>query len=318
MSYLAVFAILWIVPMFERFRPKYKILKLPFDITVVTFAAQLGVGPLSVFYFNYFPGLFFLTNLVIIPFLGIILGSGILVILLTQLKVYHLLLSDAYTWMLESLLSFIQWVARQDRFYFDEISLSVPQVLSLYLGIITLVVVINQFSPKRLLILLASVLVFQATFIQNKIEINTNEFVIFHKSRNTVIGIKQADRLTVFSNLDETVIQSERMVKVYKTKANISQTDIHTLPDALNFWGKTIVIIDSLALYPVSQKGVDVLLLRNSPRLHPHRLIDSLKPKMIVADGSNYTTYVNHWRETAQKRKLPFHHTGKEGAFVLK
>jgi competence protein ComEC len=318
MSYLAVFTILWIVPMFEKWRPRYKIFSIPFDIITVTLAAQLGVGALSVYYFNYFPGLFFLTNLVIIPFLGIILGSGILVILLTQLKVYHPLLSDAYTWMLETLLSFIQWVARQDRFYFDEISLSVPQVLSLYLGIIILIVVVNQFRVKKLGYLLASVLVIQTTFIQGKIETNTNELVIFNKSRNTVIGIKQADRLTIFSNLDDTLIQSERMIKVYKTKTSISQVEISPLPDALNYLDKTIVVIDSFALYPVSQKGVDVLLLRNSPRLHPERLIDSLNPKKIVADGSNYTTYVNHWRETAQKRKLPFHHTGKEGAFVLK
>jgi len=318
MSYLAVFAILWIVPMFERFRPKQKVFRLPFDIIVVTLAAQLGVGPLSVFYFNYFPGLFFLTNLVIIPFLGIILGSGILVILLTQLKVYHPLLTEAYTGMLEKLLAFIQWVARQDRFYFDELSLSVPQVLSLYLVIITLVIVINQFSPKRLVILLASVLVIQATFIQSKIETNNNELVIFHKSRNTIIGIKHADRLTIFSNLDDTLIQSERMLKVYKTKTSVSQIEINPLPHALNYLDKTIVIIDSLSLYPVSQQGVDVLLLRNSPRLHPERLIDSLKPKIIVADGSNFTSYVNLWRVFAEKRKLPFHHTGKEGAFILK
>src|SRR5690606_22942355 len=101
MSYLAVFAILWIVPMFEKRRPRFKVLSVPFDIITVTLAAQLGVGPLSVYYFNYFPGLFFLTNLVIIPFLGIILGSGILVILLTQLKIYHPLLTDIYTRMLE-------------------------------------------------------------------------------------------------------------------------------------------------------------------------------------------------------------------------
>ncbi len=317
MSYLAVFAILWIVPMFEQWRPRYKIFRIPFDIITVTLAAQLGVGPLSVFYFNYFPGLFFLTNLVIIPFLGIILGSGILIILLTQLKIYHPLLTDIYTRMLENLLSFIQWVARQDRFYFDEISLSIPQVLSLYLGIIMLVVVMNQFTTKKLAYLLISVVLIQAAFIFEKIKVQNSELVVFHKSRNTIIGIKEANRLTIFSNLNDSQIDAERMLKNYKTKAQITTIEVQPLPNAFQFEEKTVLIIDSLTLYPVSKLGVDVLLLRNSPRLHPDRVLDSLNPKMIVADGSNYTTYVNLWREFAQKRKLPFHHTGKEGAFIF-
>lgn len=318
MSYLAVFAILWIVPMFEKWRPRYKVLSVPFDIITVTLAAQLGVGPLSVYYFNYFPGLFFLTNLVIIPFLGIILGSGILVILLTQLKIYHPLLTDIYTRMLEKLLAFIQWVAGQDKFYFDEISLSVPQVLCLYVGIIAIIVMFWSLNIKRVVPVLISILLVQAAFIFEKIKTQNNELVIFHKSRNTIIGIKETNQLTIFSNLNDSLIDAERMLKNYKTKARIHSIDIKPLPHAFQYEEKTIVIIDSLMLYPSSKKGVDVLLLRNSPRLHPERVMDSLNPRMIVADGSNYTTYVNLWREFAQKRKLPFHHTGKEGAFLFK
>lgn len=317
MSYLAVFAILWIVPMFERWRPRYKVFNIPFDIITVTLAAQLGVGPLSVYYFNYFPGLFFLTNLVIIPFLGIILGSGILVIILSKISVYHPSITEVYTYILNKLLAFIQWVARQDRFYFDDLSLSVPQVLSLYFGIIAIVTTFNSFKMKSLILVLFSILIIQTTFIFEKIKTQNNELVVFHKSRNTIIGIKEANRLTIFSNLNDADIDAERMIKNYKTYTQINIIEIQPLPNTFQFEQKTIVIIDSLMLYPVSKTGVDVLLLRNSPRLHPERLLDSLNPKKIVTDGSNFTTYVNLWRETAQKRKLPFHHTGKEGAFML-
>lgn len=306
MSYLAVFSILWIVPMFEKWRPRYKVLSVPFDIITVTLAAQLGVGPLSVYYFNYFPGLFFMTNLVVIPFLGIILGSGILVIILSKISVYHPVITEGYTYILNKLLAFIQWVAGQDKFYFDEISLSVPQVLSLYLGIIAVIVMFQSFSIKRAVPVLFSILLIQTTFIFEKIKTQNNELVIFHKSRNTIIGIKEANHLTVFSNLNDSLIAAERMLKNYKTKAHIHSTVLKPLPNAFQFEEKTIVIIDSLMLYPSSKKGVDVLLLRNSPRLHPERLLDSLNPRMIVADGSNYTSYVTLWRDVAQKRKLLF------------
>src|SRR5690606_21616261 len=142
--------------------------------------------------------------------------------------------------------------------------------------------------------------------------------VVFHKSRNTIIGIKEANRLTIFSNLKDSLIDNEQMLKNYKTKTQVTTVEVKPLPNAFQYEEKTVVIIDSLMLYPVSKHGVDVLFLRNSPRLHPERVMDSLNPRMIVADGSNYTTYVNLWREFAQKRKLPFHHTGKEGAFMFK
>ena len=45
------------------------------------------------------------------------------------------------------------------------------------------------------------------------------------------------------------------------------------------------------------------------------RVIDSLSPSVIIADGNNYHSYVRRWQATENKRKLPFHHTGANGAF---
>ncbi|GAL69023.1 competence protein [Jejuia pallidilutea] len=59
------------------------------------------------------------------------------------------------------------------------------------------------------------------------------------------------------------------------------------------------------------------MLLRQSPKINLNRLIDSLKPKQIIADGSNYKSYIEHWELICKKRKLPFHQTSKKGAFVL-
>ena len=44
-------------------------------------------------------------------------------------------------------------------------------------------------------------------------------------------------------------------------------------------------------------------------------MLKTLVPKQVVVDGSNYKSYVNRWKETAEKQKTPFHDTGKNGAF---
>ena len=47
-------------------------------------------------------------------------------------------------------------------------------------------------------------------------------------------------------------------------------------------------------------------------------MIDSLRPKMIIADGSNYKSYVARWKKTCEEQKLPLHITSVKGAFVYK
>ena len=47
------------------------------------------------------------------------------------------------------------------------------------------------------------------------------------------------------------------------------------------------------------------------------RLIDSLRPIKIIADGSNYKSYVARWKATCLKQKIPFHYTGEKGFYVF-
>jgi competence protein ComEC len=78
-----------------------------------------------------------------------------------------------------------------------------------------------------------------------------------------------------------------------------------------------LLIIDSLGIYNVKSFQPDYVLLRNSPKVNLNRMIDSINPKIIIADGSNYKSYIKRWEQTCLKRKLPFHQTGKKGAFVI-
>ncbi|MEX0998148.1 MAG: ComEC/Rec2 family competence protein [Flavobacteriaceae bacterium] len=318
MSYLAVFAIIWINPMLQRlYRPKSFVVKKLWQIFTISCSAQLGVSVLSVYYFNHFPGLFFVTNLVVLPFLGLILGFGIFIILLAVYKALPATFVEGYSAFLEILVNFISWVANHRSFYFDSLTLSKPEVILYYLLIIFGILVFQKFSRRRVIFFLITVLMIQLSWILNKKENADQEFVIFHKSRNSIFGFKHGNELALFSNLDGEQLNKERLLKTYRTHAKIKELTTKPIRETFWFNQKTIVIIDSVSVYPATKKGVDVVILRNSPKVHLERMIDSLKPGRVIADGSNYTSYVNRWRETAQKRKLPFHHTGKEGAFVM-
>ena len=62
----------------------------------------------------------------------------------------------------------------------------------------------------------------------------------------------------------------------------------------------------------------DILILTKSPKLNLDRFLQSCKPKIVVADGSNFKSYTRVWKATCLKRKIPFHATTEKGYYKLK
>jgi len=57
--------------------------------------------------------------------------------------------------------------------------------------------------------------------------------------------------------------------------------------------------------------------LCDSPKVHLVDLINTLEPTIIIADGSNYPSFVRHWKKTCLDKGVPFHDTTTEGAWVV-
>jgi competence protein ComEC len=47
------------------------------------------------------------------------------------------------------------------------------------------------------------------------------------------------------------------------------------------------------------------------------RVLQTLQPSQIIADGSNYRSYVSRWSAAAEKQKIPFHYTGEKGFYTI-
>ena len=84
------------------------------------------------------------------------------------------------------------------------------------------------------------------------------------------------------------------------------------------FNNETILIIDSLGFYNYKSIQPTIIVLQNSPKLNLERLLELLQPKLVVADASNYKSYINNWESTCIKNKTPFHNTLQKGAFIIK
>jgi competence protein ComEC len=284
----------------------------------VTLAAQAGVVPISLFYFHQFPGLFFISNLVVIPFLGLILGFGLLIIALALMNALPNFLVVAYSYIIDSLNSFIAWVAQFEDFLFRDIPFTMLQVIMTYFIIVTLIQVYKFRNFKWSAISLIAIIGFQCVFFYNKYQIQTDEFIIFNKSRYSIIGEKHNDELILYHNLDSLKLDSDYAIKNYKVGETIDKIITDSLHSVYQHKDKTILTIDSLAVYKGITFQPNYILLRNSPRLNLNRVIDSLKPNLIIADASNYKSYLKRWKATCAHKKIPFHQTNEKGAFIIK
>ena len=314
MSYAAVFAIVWLYPLLQKlWLPKSRMVKKVWQLLSVSIAAQLGVLPISLFYFHQFPGLFFVSNLLIVPFLGLVLGMGILVIALALCNSLPDLIASWYNALIELMNLVIQLVAQQEAFIFRNISFDTMQLVLSYLIIMSGILVFTKTTFRRMSFLLLSVLAFQLWMIYStKTAAAQKSLFVAHQIKNTLILDQAGSDLDVITT---NKIATSRIVTDYQIAERIKNISYKKLSNSYTLKDKTILIIDSLGVY-VPQKR-DYIILTQSPKINLERLIEATKPQQIIVDGSNYYSDVNHWKNTCAKRKLPFHYTGEKGVFYF-
>lgn len=319
MSYLAVLGIVSVQPIiYKIWKPKYWIFNKLWQVFTVTLSAQFGVVPISLFYFHQFPSLFFVSNIVVIPFLGLVLGFGLFVIFMALLNILPEFIVTIYSFVIDSLNAFIAWIAQFEDFLFRDIPFSMRSVICSYFIIIMLVQFYKFRNFKYLALCFIAIISFQSVLIYENSVNDNDAFIVFNKSRYTIIGQKQNKKLLVHHNLDTLKIETDYVIKNYKVGASISEIKTDSLQHIYEFEGKTILVIDSLGVYKSLSFQPNYVLLQHSPRLNLNRVIDSLQPKQIIADASNYKSYLARWKATCAAKKIPFHSTNKKGAFILK
>ncbi|MFD1016405.1 ComEC/Rec2 family competence protein [Winogradskyella rapida] len=318
MSYLAVLGIVALQPkLYALWIPKFYIPRKLWTIMTVTIAAQLGVLPISLFYFHQFPGLFFISNLVIIPFLGLILGLGMFIIALALLN----LLSDeiviCYSFIIDCLNSFIAWVAQFESFLLKDIPFSLLQLVWCYALLVSIIQVLRTYRYKWVVLSLVLVIGGQSKALYQTLQSPTESFIIFNQSRHTVIGQQKDQTLAVYHNLEPDQQPNHTTIRNYKVGEAIKDVTFHKLQPVYQHHDKILLVIDSLGVYNKLSFAPDYIVLRDSPRLNLNRLIDQLNPKLVIADASNYKTYVERWKLTCRDKKIPFHYTNEKGAFII-
>lgn len=318
LSYLAVFAIIALEPYYRNFRlSKYKPINYISDTIAVSLAAQTGILPLSLYYFNQFPLLFLIANIIVIPLSNIILILGLFVLLLNFAWTDAALVAGKALELLVTIMNgFISWIASFGSFVIKEISFTLLLTLLLYVVIAFFCFWLYKKSYRNTMALLLTILVFQGAYSITVWKHNQDEeLIVFNNRKSTTITLKSSKQLIVLS--DDSTALSNAAIKAYSRAGFTTKIEQKPLQNVLWFNQKKILLIDSSNTYLPNLKS-EIIILSGSPKINLERAINDLQPKKIIADATNYKSYIKRWKQTCIKQKIPFHATAEKGYYSLK
>lgn len=316
LSYAAVLSIVLWQPFYKKFYfSKNKIAIYFTNIILVSLAAQIGVLPLSLYYFNQLPLLFLLANLVIIPLsTGVLIGGIIILFLNFTIPNFAIFLGKILALFVDLMNEYIHWIAQFKSGIITNISFSVWLTIMLYIVIISFIYWLYHFKSKNFKYFLLSVILFQMSYFGIKFtENNTSELIVLN-SKSCAIAIKQNNYIIAFT--DNLEINSEALNQ-YKRGTFSDSLGVFPMQNALSFNYKRILVIDSNGVYKTSIRP-EIIILTQNPKINLSRLITEIKPKLVIVDKSNYKNNSKLWEATCRKEKIPFHAIAEKGFYKLK
>ncbi|MEM1003335.1 MAG: ComEC/Rec2 family competence protein, partial [Bacteroidota bacterium] len=283
LSYAAVLSIVCFQPIIcSIWKPKIKLVNYLWQIFGVTLAAQLGVAPLSLFYFHQFPGLFFISNLVVVPVLGLILGFGLLVILLSLLKLIPEFVVNAFEWVINLLNNFIAWVAQFESFLFKDIPFDTLQLVLSYLIIISTFWTIHSRQFKWVLAGILGILSLQSYYIYDYYNPSPKKFIVFNKSRHSLIAQQQNKQLLLYHKMNDSILSNQKFLRNYIVGEGIKEWSASFTQRVYMANETAILVIDSLGFYKNLSFKPKTVLLQYSPKINLDRVLQELQPEIVV------------------------------------
>ncbi|HSD15612.1 MAG TPA: ComEC/Rec2 family competence protein [Flavobacterium sp.] len=317
LSYIAVFSIVWLQPFYSSFRiSRFKVVNYFADLLTISFVAQIGVLPLSLYYFHQMPLLFFLANIVVIPLSSFVLILGIAVLAFNfTVPDLAILLGKLLGFAIEIMNQYIAWVASFETFVIKDIPFSFSLLLLFYLMLTALVLWLYEKKFSKLILFLSSSFALQIlTLVTLWHSKQGSEFIVFNNKKSTLLTEKRNNKIRVYSN--DSLPQENKNLKAYNCGNFNQAVEIFPLQNTVFYGNQKILVVDSLGVYSLHQKP-DILLLTQSPKINLIRVINTVQPKVIIADATNYKSYVNRWKATCENEKIPFHATAEKGFYKI-
>lgn len=315
LSYLAVFSIVFIQPILNKYYyPKNIVIRYFYNIFTVSIAAQLGVMPLSIYYFHQFPGLFFITNVLIIPLITIILFLGIVTVLISFINEIPSLLIKIIDILVYLTNSIVTKISSFDNFVISHIYNNMILLILTSLNVLLLFLYVKKRNYINIKHFLISILIsFIVYFSYVTINYYKDENILLFDSKELIIIKKDGEGLFIFSN-EKT--KDNQDLENYKRENFIKSINYSKINNFIEINSKKILVIDkSLNINKVLKP--DILIIHNNPKINLERLLEKIEPKKVIFSTKNYKNNIDIWKRVLTIKNIEFYNMYEEGAYII-
>ncbi len=312
LSYAAVFAIVSLNKFFRQWEPKQVVVKYFYQIVVVSFAAQLGVFPIALYYFNQFPGLFLVSNLFAIPMVTIILFLSFLMLLLSVFNFTFEWINLVYDFLISLMYRIIQHIGSLEDYVFTQVSFNFSLLIASYILIFMFINFVYRLSFQKILIfsftLLGFYVLYQYIFIQHN---SKTEFIVFNQKKENLYLKRHHEVAYVYTNIQD--IKQNRTLQNYFRGSFCKEYKVLPIKNFYEIGNTKILLINQAYFFDNLTLTPEIIIVSNNPKVNFEQLIKDFNPKKIIADGTNSKTNINRWQKTCQQYEVAFASTYDSG-----
>ena len=346
LSYLAVLGIVYFQPKIQSLIIiENKYIEKIWILVSVSIAAQISTAPISIYYFNQFPNLFILTNIIVIPLTVVIIYTTIAFILTSSVMYigdFFGYILNKIVWILNYLISIINNIPHS----LSALTFNLTEVLLLYMSIILLAIFAEKKQYKFLNISLLIFAIF--TFSTNyEYYINTNQkrFIIYNIKNesaynfidgkdNVLISSVKAEEnnsgmmYNVKNNWIKSGVENEKIINIKKLGnkymlrniIKLNNKNIFIKNNYVKFYNTKMLLVNNKLNLTKSTKRLklDYIIVSNNTKIEMKELVKNYDAKIIIFDSSNSTKKCTNYKNQLIKLKQKYYDVNTEGAFVSK
>ncbi len=322
LSYCAVLSIVYFQPKIAKwFYIKNKLLKWSWELTAVSFAAQIGTAPLTLFYFHQFANYFLITNFVAIPFATLIIYTAVALLLTSSIPYLPIAIAFVLQWLLRILNTSIEFI------HHLPYSVTITSIMNIqvFLAFAAILLFALYFDSKKYYAILSAFVVVLAFVLVNLYlnydSMRSNQLIVYSDSKNTHIDFIKGKDHTVFTTDS---IEAHKVAQNYwlsrKLNASGSLENIVYSNDFHDFCGKRIYILTDESLKGKMAKqpiAVDYLIVGNNVKCYIEQVLACVQPKQVVVDKTISKWYADKIEKVCAEKAIKYYSVARNGAFVL-
>jgi competence protein ComEC len=346
LSYIAVISIVWLQPLFYRqLFFKNRLLDYGWGIITVSLAAQLGTGPLALYYFNQFPNYFLLTNLAVIPLTGLIIKAGILFFMVSPVQLLSLITGKVLSFLVFILHNAVKLIEGLPGSVANNVFIGFHETLFTFGIIILAGLYWTHASKKYAFFILAAVLILVGSLTVRNIQNQRQQkMIVYHIPGGTGIDFFSGrncyfmacektltDQRSLSFHVEENRLQKgikeKHVFSLTKSEENFRTDNFIKAGPFIHFAGMNLKIIEDVNILPKEDEDMlddlklfedndmDYVIISGNPRLQIGNINKLYPSARVIIDHSNNFFQTRRWLEECDSLGIECWSVRQHGAF---